>query len=63
MSSNPRLARQYDEYLFLKEYEDEMNQLLQKDTLTHEDSVRLIKIYDEIMDMEIQNYYNGKNQH
>lgn len=58
-----RLARQYDEYLFLKEYEDEMNQLLQKDTLTHEDSVRLIKIYDEIMDMEIQNYYNGKNQH
>lgn len=58
-----KLVRQYDEYLFLKEYENELSTLLKKDTLTSQDSVRLIEIYDEIMDKQIQSYYDGKNQY
>lgn len=58
-----KLAKQYDEYLFLKEYENELNGLLKKDTLTQQDSLRLIEIYDEIMNTQIQNYNNGKNQY
>lgn len=61
--SNPghRLGKQVDQYLFMKQYQEELNHLLAKDTLTHQDSVRLIKIYDEIMNMQIQSYYDGKN--
>lgn len=62
-SPTKKLVKQIDEYLFLKDYEDELKQLLQKETLTPEDSAKLIQIYDEIMEMEIQSYYNGKTQH
>lgn len=58
-----KLVKQYDEHVFLKKYEDELNTLLDKDTLTQQDSTRLIEIYDEIMEMQIQNYYDEKTQY
>lgn len=63
--SNPtrKLSQQVDDYFSLKQYQEEVNMLLNKDTLTHQDSVRLVTIYDEIMETQIQSYYNGKNQH
>ena len=58
-----KIAKQYDQYISFKEYEKEMNDLLEKDTLTQQDSARLIEIYDELMEMQIQNYYDGKTQY
>lgn len=58
-----KLGQQVDDYFNLKQYQEEVNKLLDKDTLTHQDSVRLMNIYDEIIDMQIQSYYNGKTQH
>lgn len=58
-----RMDQQVDDYLIYKQYQEEVQSLMLKDSLTHRDSLRLLQIYDEITEYEIKSYYNGKNKH
>ena len=58
-----KLNNQLESYYYMKSFQGEIEELLSKDTLTEQDSLRLLEIYDIMMQEEIKFYQNGQNQH
>ncbi len=58
-----RLNNQLESYYYMKSFQGEIEELLAKDTLTPQDSLRLLEIYDIMMEEEIKFYKNGETQY